>query len=139
LAKKAFQRYRPLLKGMVFCAILKIIIMEVQHPVSDMKNMFELINKVVKEGYTHNFMVNDDELVCQDKRESFAPEDVRIVNFYRFEGMSDPEDNSILYIMETNTGLKGTLVDAYGAYSDAGINEFIKKVEGVEKKNTTQN
>ena len=114
--------------------------MEAQQPVADLKNMSELINKVVKDGYTHNFMVNqDEELVCQETEESFMPEEVKIVDFFRFEGMSDPEDNSILYVIETSNGLKGTLVDAYGAYSDAAINDFFQKVQAPDKKNTNQN
>ncbi len=107
-----------------------------QQPVDDLKSLTELINKHVKEGYTHNFRATENGLLCQETEELFQPEEVKIANFYRFEGMTNPEDNSILYIIETSNGLKGTLVDAYGAYSDAETNEFIKAVEDLNKKNT---
>lgn len=58
---------------------------------------------------------------------------VQVVNFYRFEGDSDPADNTILYIIETSSNVKGTLVDAYGAYADEAVNKFMKAVEGVHK------
>jgi hypothetical protein len=32
----------------------------------------------------------------------------------RFEGMSDPDDNAILYAISTKNGRKGILVDGYG-------------------------
>ena len=75
--------------------------------------------------------------MSQETEEMFTPEQVKIINFFRFEGMSDPEDNSILYAIETDSGLKGTLVDAYGAKSDPEVDEFIKAVENISKKNAT--
>lgn len=102
-----------------------------------LKSMADLIDKVVKDGYTHNFRAVDEGLICNETEELFKPEQVKIDNFFRFEGMSDPEDNSILYVIETDNGIKGTLVDAYGAYSDPEVNEFIKAVECIAKKNAT--
>lgn len=102
-----------------------------------LKSMADLINKVVKEGYTHNFKAVEGGLLCHETDETFQPEEVKIVNFFRFEGMSDPEDSSILYVIETDNGVKGTLVDAYGAYSDPDVNDFVKAVEIIGKKNST--
>ena len=39
-----------------------------------------------------------------------------MIKFYRFEGMSDLDDNMVLNVIETSAGEKGLLVDAYGAY-----------------------
>lgn len=102
-----------------------------------LKSMADVIDKVVKDGYTYNFRALDGTLICNETEEVFQPDDVSIVNFFRFEGMSDPEDSSILYVIETANGTKGTLVDAYGAYADPEVDEFIKAVESIEKKNAT--
>jgi len=67
---------------------------------------------------------------------SYYPHQLKVVNFFRFEGLSDPEDNAILYIIETNDGTKGTLVDAYGVYSDPEIDKFMKAVEDISKNET---
>ena len=48
-----------------------------------------------------------------------------MVNFYRYEGESNPEDRSILYGIETANGEKGTVVDAYEPYSDTFVTKFI--------------
>jgi hypothetical protein len=69
------------------------------------------------------------------KEEKYLPEEVHIVDFFRFEGESDPADNSILYAIETNDGTKGTLIDAFGPYADAGVTKFMKEVEDITKKN----
>jgi hypothetical protein len=39
----------------------------------------------------------------------------------------------ILYVIETNDGVKGTLVDGYGAYADSDVSKFIVQVEEIEK------
>ena len=103
-----------------------------------LKDLTMVTKKVQEDGYTHNFKATEDGLLqCLETEEMFRPEQVKIINFFRFEGMSDPEDNSILYVIETENGLKGTLVDAYGAYGDDNLEDFIKAVENISKKNTT--
>jgi hypothetical protein len=47
--------------------------------------------------------------------------------------MSDPEDSSILYLIEASDGKKGTLIDAYGTYADAKLSDFIREVEDIQK------
>ena len=48
----------------------------------------------------------------------YQPEELMIIKTYRFEGDSDPADNSILYLIEANDGLLGYSIDAYGAYTN---------------------
>jgi hypothetical protein len=49
---------------------------------------------------------------------TFGSDDLTIVEHYRFEGISDPDDSSVVYALEAPTGLKGVLVDAYGPYAN---------------------
>lgn len=42
---------------------------------------------------------------------------IRIVECYRFEGTSSSADSSVIYALETDSGLKGTLLDTHGTYS----------------------
>lgn len=100
---------------------------------TEMKSLSECSNKLATQGYTAQFSVNENgELLANDK--TYKADDVTIVNFFRFEGFSDPEDNSILYALEATDGTKGTLVDAYGAYADPNVSNFIKNVEEMQKK-----
>ena len=100
-----------------------------------LKTLAEVLNKQVKDGYDTDFKVTSMGLKSLQHEKVYQPETVHIVNFFRFEGFSDPEDNSILYMIETDDGVKGTLVDAYGAYADADVSKFIKQVEDISKKN----
>jgi hypothetical protein len=54
------------------------------------------------------------------------------VKHYRFEGISNPDDNEILYAIETDDGVKGTLVDAYGMYADSNVASFMEKLTALQ-------
>lgn len=99
-----------------------------------MKNLASCTNQMKAEGYREDFQVNDDGLLATfDHSKSFGPDEIKISSFYRFEGVSDPGDNSILYVIETNDGTKGTLVDGYGAYANENVAKFIVEVERIQK------
>jgi hypothetical protein len=98
-----------------------------------MNTLTSCVNKVVKDGYTDSFKVTDRGLYATSTDKTYNPEQVRVINFYRFEGQSDPGDNAIMYVIETEDGLKGTLIDAYGAYSDNTVTTFMNEVEEINK------
>lgn len=98
-----------------------------------MTTVNECLEYAIANGFTEIFKPVGRWLTTEENETVYNPADVSIVNFYRFEGVSDPEDNSILYLIETRDGKKGTLIDAYGAYADAKISEFVKQVDGIQK------
>ena len=100
----------------------------------EMNTLMECINVLKKRGYTHNFMTNENKTMYDDHKKAYTPEEVTICSFYRFEGESDPADNSILYAIETNTGVKGIITDSYGSTSNTHITKFIEGVEDIHKK-----
>jgi len=103
----------------------------------EMKTLAFVINDKVKDGYTENFKVTEDGIQSLETEKIYKPEQVRIANFFRFEGVSDPSESAILYVIETDDGAKGTLTDAYGMYADPNIDKFIKEVQDISKKHTT--
>lgn len=99
-----------------------------------MKSLASCLNKMVLDGYDDDFKISDSGLRSLKTEKVYSPEQVHITNFFRFEGQSDPNDNTILYVIETDDGVKGTVVDAYGAYADKALSEFMIKVEDINKK-----
>ena len=97
-----------------------------------MKTLSQCINSLHKQGYTENFRVADGMLIGEQD-EKYSLNEVRINNFYRFEGTSDPGDNAICYAIETDDGKKGVLVDGYGSSNDDDVSEFIKEVNDITK------
>jgi hypothetical protein len=95
----------------------------------EMKSVAQFLKQLNSEGYKESFSVtNENTLVCRDTSEAFKPDEIIIEKTYRFEGDSNPDDTSIVYAMTGKSGTRGTLVDAYGIYSDPVIDEFIKSV-----------
>lgn len=99
-----------------------------------LRSLSEAIESVKKDGYTTNFMAKEEGLINLDTNRIYSPHDVKISNFYRFEGESDPGDSAILYAIETSEGEKGILTDSYGPYSDTNVTAFINEVEQISKK-----
>jgi len=99
-----------------------------------MKSMTTCLNRMVHDGYTEDFKITEEGLEAIQHHKNYIPEQIEVVNFFRFEGESDPDDNAILYVIETNDGTKGTLVDAYGVYNDPVIARFMLTVENIQKK-----
>ncbi|MDQ3277366.1 MAG: hypothetical protein M3Q06_03510 [Bacteroidota bacterium] len=98
-----------------------------------MTDLEKVQENLEKYGYTEQFRVEKGKLVGIESKKKFKPAEVKAVNFYRFEGITDPDDMSILYAIETCDGLKGTLTDAYGRYSDDETSDFMKQVEVAKK------
>ncbi|NBC09925.1 MAG: phosphoribosylpyrophosphate synthetase [Bacteroidetes bacterium] len=59
----------------------------------------------------------------------YSPGDMTIVEYHRFEGMSNPSDMSIVFAVEAEDGRKGTIISTYGAYANMKLVEFMDKVK----------
>jgi hypothetical protein len=81
-----------------------------------------------RRGFTAELVVEGDSLRVAGTDRRFRPEDVRIVDHYRFEGASDPDDMSIIYALEARDGTRGTLTDAYGAYADPAVGAVLDRI-----------
>ena len=101
----------------------------------DLTTLTACLKMLDGKGYTVQFQaVEGNKIKSLATERVYAPEDVKIVNFYRFEGESNPDDNSILYAIEANGEEHGTLIDSYGSDNDVEITDFIKAVEDIHKK-----
>lgn len=89
----------------------------------------EAVNDLSKRGYNDNLRLGDDCLHCENKKLQLSAKQFRIDEVYRFEGITDPADETIIYAISANDGsVKGTLVNAYGAYSDSTSEELVEKL-----------
>jgi len=99
-----------------------------------LKSMVACLSKVVDDGYNEDFRATKTGLHAVSTHKLYSPDQIKVVNFFRFEGFSDPDDNAILYVIETNDGVKGTLIDAYGPYADPLVYNFIINMEAKHKR-----
>jgi hypothetical protein len=60
--------------------------------------------------------------------ETLRARDLVIREVHRFEGVSDPDDMAVLYAIESTTGVRGTLADAFGVYADPATDAALRDV-----------
>lgn len=97
-----------------------------------MKNTYSSLSVAIedlkKKGYDVDFNLVDDGIESKHLKKTWSASDIEVEEAMRFEGMTNPDDNSVLYAINTNDGTKGLLVDAYGAYSGQISQEMIQKL-----------
>lgn len=96
----------------------------------DYGTLSQAINKLkLEEGYEHDFNLLEEQIEIKAKNETFGVEEFEVDKVLRFEGMSNPDDNAILYAITTTNKRKGVLVDAYGMYSGQVSQEMLDKLD----------
>ncbi|QIP17281.1 phosphoribosylpyrophosphate synthetase [Spirosoma aureum] len=93
----------------------------------------EALDGLRKQGFTLDYNLKSDRLHCQQDDIELHPADFDIVDVYRFEGMTDPDDSSVVYAIESKSGQRGTLIDAYGPYSEAISPDMAEKLRYTPK------
>lgn len=93
------------------------------------ETLLDVINDLRQRGFDHDFYLNNQGLYSPTLQRHFTPDQVTLTNYFRFEGMSYPGDNEILYTIRTNEGDHGILVCPYGVYADSAHFLPILKIE----------
>lgn len=88
----------------------------------------EAIFSLKNQGYTNDFNLHPEWIECPPLKVRLAPEEFHVDQVHRFEGMTSPDDSSILFAISSSSGLKGLLVDAYGPYADSLSQTMVQKL-----------
>jgi hypothetical protein len=86
------------------------------------------IQELKKRGFTANFEFLDRAFRDVDSGRTFKAEDLTIMEHYRFEGASDPDDMSVVYAVESDDGTRGIIADAFGTYANPQLGGFLNNV-----------
>ena len=87
----------------------------------------QAINTLTENGYEEGFKAEKTKIVGTQTSKEYLPEELKIVKTYRFEGMTNPQDDSIVFAIEANDGTKGTLVMSYSSKHSQNV-ELIKRI-----------
>ena len=93
----------------------------------------EAVNDLIKRGYTTDFLLQEEKecLLCRNNSLALPPEDFSIDEVYRFEGMTDPADESIVFAISSEKhNVKGLVINSFGAdfgYRSSKLVEHLKK------------
>ncbi len=86
------------------------------------------IDALARRGFTASFEPCPEGLRLSAGTRTYGPAEVTIRESYRFEGVSDPDDLSVVYAIEAADGTRGVLVDAFGAYADPAVARVLRDV-----------
>ena len=75
------------------------------------KSFYSCRNRILGNGYTESFEPAVNGLQLKSTGRVYHHEEVKIIDFFRFEGNANVADNAVLYVIETLDGKKGTLTD----------------------------
>ncbi|HEY8688060.1 MAG TPA: phosphoribosylpyrophosphate synthetase [Chitinophagaceae bacterium] len=89
----------------------------------------EAVSGLKAKGYTIDFNIAFDKLICSDNKICLQPDEFEIIEVHRFEGNSNPDDEDVVYAIESKDGkLKGIITSAFGMYADPVSNKIIQKL-----------
>jgi hypothetical protein len=80
-------------------------------------------------GYTASFEPSNGGLRVAGRERIYRADELSIRESHRFEGVSDPDDLSVLYAIEAADGTRGVLVDAFGPYADPAVARVLRDVQ----------
>lgn len=111
------------------CTVLVYAYLTTKNKMSVYDTLVEGINDLKSKGYTTDFNLSFDKVECAKSGICLSPTDFKIVEFFRFEGATNPSDQSALYAIESKDGsVKGTLVTAYGMYTEPVSDNMLQKL-----------
>jgi hypothetical protein len=88
-----------------------------------------------EKGFTEEFQICREGLKALNSGKIYKPDNLKILEHFRFEGISDPDDMAVMYVVKTDDGLKGTIIDAFGLYANPELSDFMKEVEDFTVRN----
>ncbi|MDX2188311.1 MAG: (4Fe-4S)-binding protein [Bacteroidota bacterium] len=93
------------------------------------ETLTEAIEGLRKQGYTEDFNLKQNCIECRNGAYKIFHNEFQIDKFFRFEGNTDPADESILYAISSEKyKMKGVLVNGYGISSEPLTNEMLDKL-----------
>ena len=94
----------------------------------EVSTVTQLLTRLKSEGFTTNLGVVEGTLRDLDSGRVLRPEDMVIREVRRFEGESDPDDMTVVYVLESKDGTRGVLVDAFGVYADPEVGAVLSTI-----------
>ncbi|MFL1897074.1 hypothetical protein ACJRPK_15325 [Aquimarina sp. 2-A2] len=106
---------------------------------SPYKTLLEDIQTAKNQGFTVDFLFKDDMIYNRESGKGYSKHDCLLVSYSRHEGLSDPSDASILFLIACNDGLKGCLSSNYGIHADMELMQFALSLESYSEQNKSKN
>ena len=89
----------------------------------------EAIEGLRKEGFNKDYNIAFNQINCTQDGTCLNPSQFEIVQTHRFDGMTNPEDDEVVYAIQSLDGNhKGVIMSGYGTYAEEISPEMIEKL-----------
>ncbi|HEX4826133.1 MAG TPA: hypothetical protein VFV19_17675 [Candidatus Polarisedimenticolaceae bacterium] len=92
-----------------------------------METIREALDRLARSGYVDEFSADGDGLRSRSTGTITPPESFRVDEIVRFEGESDPSDESVIFALRGD-GTRGTYTVAYGTLMDGADAEMVRRL-----------
>lgn len=83
---------------------------------SSAKTLLEDIEAAKKTGFIEDFMYQKGHLIERNNKAKYTAANCTLIESFRHEGLSDPSDASILFLIACSDGIKGCRLWNWGGY-----------------------
>ena len=83
--------------------------------------VLEALYDLKEKGFTYDFNVHSEDIIAN-------PHEFEVLHVYRYEGDSDPDEESIVYGINSISGEKGVFVAGFSANSDNEAASILAKL-----------
>lgn len=90
--------------------------------------MTEAVRSLKARGFEADFEYAEGAFRIAGSEGAFKENELSIVEHHRFEGISDPDDMSVIYAVESSDGTRGTIVDAFGVYANPKLGAALQRI-----------
>ncbi len=96
---------------------------------SNSRTLLEDIAFAKRSGYDEEFIFQESALIGRNNRKRYERDECTLVEYCVHEGLSDPSDQSILFLISCGDGTKGCLSSSYGTYADTDLIDFVMSLK----------
>lgn len=89
------------------------------------EDLADAVETMKEKGFIHTFELRGESIICKDLNVRYSPEDLRIIESYRYEAATDPGSDERVFAIQSISGIKGLLVIGYGKYADPQKAELV--------------
>lgn len=98
-----------------------------------METLRQALDRLVERGYRADFRATPEGFLPDGEGPALAPESLVVEETLRFEGESDPEDQSVLFALRSRDGrIRGTFLSNFGIDADPVAAELMRRLDEEE-------
>ncbi len=99
----------------------------------NLDTLSQAMNALNKEGFKESFKATDKGVEALSAKQTYKPQALKIVHRFRFDGMTNPADDTELLALVADDGTKGTMTISYSAESNHN-DDIIRQIAEADDK-----